>query len=521
MTDSSVLALLRNAALLVAMAVVFDVATSRLRPDGRPIRAALAGAIMGLIGIAVMADSFRFGDGIIFDMRSVLLAVSGLFLGAIPAAVAMGMTAAFRFYEGGAAEWAGVAVILATGSLGVAWRHYRRGPLARITTRELYGFGVVVHLVMLAVLLATLPSGTAWRMLRNIGLPILLVYPLATTALGLMLASRLRRERMAAELAASETRFRTFFNQSPVGMGMIAPDGTLMQANPAFAQLVGYPSEELANLTLESIVHPDDVGKSRECAGNLLAGERDACCSEQRWLTKDGRTILVQVHARLERDGEGRPLQFLAVFFDMTERKQSEAALEQLLERFRLANLATFDVVWEWDVQANTFWRSRNFDSTFGDLDEEIGAGTESWVRRIHPEDRASVEMGIHEAISSGAETWSAQYRFRRGDGAYAVVLDRAFISRDEQGQPRRMIGAMEDITDRTLAEAKLAEQLDELNRWRAATIGREGRVLELKREVNDLLAQSGEPPRYPSAVEEITSGGTAGGSAPENTTSQ
>jgi hypothetical protein len=56
------------------------------------------------------------------------------------------------------------------------------------------------------------------------------------------------------------------------------------------------------------------------------------------------------------------------------------------------------------------------------------------------------------------------------------------------------------DITGRKRAEAQLAEQLDELQRWHAITLGRETRILDLKREVNELLAQAGQPPRYPSA---------------------
>ncbi len=52
---------------------------------------------------------------------------------------------------------------------------------------------------------------------------------------------------------------------------------------------------------------------------------------------------------------------------------------------------------------------------------------------------------------------------------------------------------------ERKQVEAQLNEQLDELKRWQDATLGREGRVIELKREVNQLLAQAGQPPRYPS----------------------
>jgi len=56
------------------------------------------------------------------------------------------------------------------------------------------------------------------------------------------------------------------------------------------------------------------------------------------------------------------------------------------------------------------------------------------------------------------------------------------------------------DISERKKADSHVAAQLDELRRWHDATLGREGRVLELKHEINQLLAQAGQPPRYPSA---------------------
>jgi hypothetical protein len=62
------------------------------------------------------------------------------------------------------------------------------------------------------------------------------------------------------------------------------------------------------------------------------------------------------------------------------------------------------------------------------------------------------------------------------------------------------IISATRDITGRKMAETHVAGQLDELRRWHDATVGREGRVLELKLEVNDVLRQTGKPPRYPSA---------------------
>jgi hypothetical protein len=65
-----------------------------------------------------------------------------------------------------------------------------------------------------------------------------------------------------------------------------------------------------------------------------------------------------------------------------------------------------------------------------------------------------------------------------------------------------RLVVTFNDITERTRAQTQVTEQLDELRRWQQATVGREDRILELKKEVNDLLCKTGQSPRYLSALE-------------------
>ena len=96
MATPALLALLYNAALLLAMIVVFDISTYRLRWGKNLLRQLLLGAALGSLGIGLIAASFRLETGIVFDTRSVLLSMSGLFLGAIPTLVAMAMTAVYR-----------------------------------------------------------------------------------------------------------------------------------------------------------------------------------------------------------------------------------------------------------------------------------------------------------------------------------------------------------------------------------------------------------------------------------------
>lgn len=83
------------------------------------------------------------------------------------------------------------------------------------------------------------------------------------------------------------------------------------------------------------------------------------------------------------------------------------------------------------------------------------------------------------------------------GPRTYAVVAEPV---RDETGRVTGVATAALDITERKQVEERMAAQLDELRRWQSVVVGRETRLLELKREVNELLRRLNQPPRYPSA---------------------
>lgn len=141
---------------------------------------------------------------------------------------------------------------------------------------------------------------------------------------------------------------------------------------------------------------------------------------------------------------------------DVSERKRADAALRESLARFHAAACATGDVVWDWDIATNTVWRNENFQILFGYVAEEIEPTLEFWTRHIHPDDHDRVVAHIQAIVADTEETWSEEYRFRRKDGSYADLFDRGRVLRDDSGRGVRMIGAIQDITDRRQAEQRI-----------------------------------------------------------------
>jgi PAS domain S-box-containing protein len=130
--------------------------------------------------------------------------------------------------------------------------------------------------------------------------------------------------------------------------------------------------------------------------------------------------------------------------------------LRQSDERFRLICRATSDVVWDWNLSDNTRWWNENFRTAFGYPRDMIEPGIESWTSRMHPDDAERVKESIYGVIHGGGTQWQDEYRFRRLDGRYARIFDRGLVLRDSGGKALRMVGVMEDITDRKVAEEDL-----------------------------------------------------------------
>ncbi len=146
---------------------------------------------------------------------------------------------------------------------------------------------------------------------------------------------------------------------------------------------------------------------------------------------------------------------------DRRRRRAAEAALRESNERFQLVARATNDAVWDWNLLTNAVWWNESHSILFR---YPLGApdGTvEVWMERIHPDDRTRVREGIYGAIARGLTTWTDEYRYRRADGSHADVLDRGYVLRDSAGTPYRMLGSMQDITERNLTLAAVMRERD------------------------------------------------------------
>src|SRR5437660_1406406 len=114
-------------------------------------------------------------------------------------------------------------------------------------------------------------------------------------------------------------------------------------------------------------------------------------------------------------------------------------------------------------MTSDTHWWGEGMLRLFGyDPEQLAGTAVSWWIGRLHPDDREAVLQSVEAATNRGDSAWAGEYRFRRANETYARVFDRCQISRDESGQPIRMIGAIVDITEQHRAQQLLHESREQ-----------------------------------------------------------
>ena len=174
------------------------------------------------------------------------------------------------------------------------------------------------------------------------------------------------------------------------------------------------------------------------------------------------------------------------------ERKRNELKLFESNRRYELLSQATNDTIWDWNLDTNLISWNDGIRTIFGYDQTQIRNEIKWWHENIHPEDKERVVTKISRYIEAGLKTWKDEYRFRCINGSYKYVYDRGFILFDKENKPSRLIGAMQDLTDRRKLEQQLTnEKIDKQKQLTQATIeGQEKERSEISKELHDNINQ-------------------------------
>ena len=262
-------------------------------------------------------------------------------------------------------------------------------------------------------------------------------------------------ERVESEraLRESEERHRTMLENAPMPALMHAEGRVVFMNNAARAEFGFESAEEAIGVNPLDFIHPDDREEIRERISKVYKQKRQLERNELKMLRKDGSVFSVEAYAGpAEYKGKAASL---VIFQNITSRKQSEQALKESEERFRLAAQSTSDLIFEWDIASGSLEWYGDIDGILGYEKGTIPRTVEGWARLIHPDDRIRMQEAI-ELLVNPSEPVAFAYKVVDAGGSTRIWSSLSRQITDESGRPVKWIGACTDITNRRLAEEAL-----------------------------------------------------------------
>jgi len=324
-----ILQLIHNIALLVALVVGMEIISRRMERHSL-FYGVTTGLLFGAVAIIGMMTPLHFAPGVIYDGRSIVLSLAGLFGGPLSAALAVVVSGAYRLHLGGTGMLAGVGTIIEAAALGTALYYLRQRNDAWVRPARLWAFGILVHIIMLAMQLLLIPN-TGRIVLQQIGLSVLIFYPIGFLLIALVFLNSERRQKAEHELQETVENLREAQNIAHMGrweLNLLTNHLTWSDGIFAIFEVNrdSFPASYEAFL---SFVHPDDRPMVDQTYRDSVKNKKPYAI-EHRLLMRDGRIKWVSEIGRTEYNVDGRPIRSVGTVQDITDRKRDEENILQL-----------------------------------------------------------------------------------------------------------------------------------------------------------------------------------------------
>lgn len=459
--------LVNNIAFLIALVAAGQIVVSRAYQN--PLnRQVLLGLLFGGVALLGMANPVNFLPGVFFDGRSIVLAVAGVVGGGVPAAIAAGMAAVYRYQLGGIGAPVGIAVVLLSALLGVLaqqWWQRRSHPPRLI---DYLALGVVVQLMQLAAF-TQIPDRAGYPFIAQAWWVLLLCYPPATMLLCVMFrnfeqqlidkaALRRAQEARLAQERESLQRFHAYFDQSIVGLAITSMEKGWMEVNDALCETLGYTRDELTRMTWAELTHPEDLAPDVAQFNRMLTGEIRSYAMDKRFIHKDGHVVHTRLAVNLASKPDGRPDYVLAMVEDISERKQAEMDLRHEKQFSEDTLNALPGVFYMLDVAGRFVRWNRALSLILGYTDAELAALTSPVF--FAPEDQQRIKDAMRRAFAEGQADIEAVFQTRDGRSLpYYLTGQRSTI-----GDQTYLLGVGIDISEQRLAQQALETERTHLH---------------------------------------------------------
>jgi diguanylate cyclase (GGDEF)-like protein/PAS domain S-box-containing protein len=265
------------------------------------------------------------------------------------------------------------------------------------------------------------------------------------------------RKEAEAALQASESRFRSIFENANTGIASTDGSGRVTSFNEAFRTMLGYDAEALGRMSFRDFTHPDDLELENEFFNEILAGQRHHYRITKRYIDSESSILWVDISVSVIRDAQGKVANFIGVIQNITESREAEEALRDGHETLRSILATTLDGYWRVDEQGRLLDANPAYCGQSGYThDELLGMRISDLEAAETPTETAA---HIRQLIEDGSVLFES--RHRRKDGSIWYVEVSATFREIAGGH---LFVFLRDITERKQAEETLRATTERLN---------------------------------------------------------
>jgi len=287
------------------------------------------------------------------------------------------------------------------------------------------------------------------------------------------IAAEFERRRAEQEQAEVLADLHNAMEMAPDIMFTLDTQGNMVRWNQRVREVTGYSQEELLNKPALAFVPTEE--QARTAAAIQRAFTDGYAELEGHLLTKDHRAIPYHWTGALLKSSHGEPIGITGIGRDVSDKKRTEEALHKSEQRFALAVEGSNDILWDahrlpgepWYAPQTPIWWSPRVRKLLGLQESDSFETFDQWAARLHPDDKDRV-FGQLAAHIEHRVPYDVEYRLRTNAGDHRWIRGRGQALWDEKGEPYRMSGSCQDITERKQAEEALREREEVLARFKA-----------------------------------------------------
>ena len=416
----------------------------------------ISGILFGLVAVACMLNPLTLQPGLIFDGRSIILSIGGLFGGPITATIAAIISSSYRLYLGGAGTLMGVCVILSSSLLGVIYYYIRKRYPKSTQQGYLYLFGVVVHVNMLLYTLA-LPSNLTFDVIKLVALPVIIIYPLGSLIVCLILLFQESRKEAIIQLRKSEENYRILVERASSSIIKLDRIGRIVFIN-AFAQSsFGYSQDELlGKFAIGSLVDKNkkNIRDFANIIDELFQNPDRHASLDTEVICKKGEIKWLSWTYKVIQSDNDNLLELLCIGSDITEKKKAEIALIESEKKFRLFYESIMDGYVLVDMGGKILDCNAVYTEMTGYSKQELMNLTYKDLTPKHWHEFENSLLDQHFFQIGYTPVYEKEYL--RKNGELISIELRSYLLTDDNSNALGMWAIVRDITDRKNAENEL-----------------------------------------------------------------